>query len=150
VVIDAFRMINPPGGMMGMSLQPTDPRQTTSNIGISPNLLHCPLHADDECCHATNSARSVLLLLLLLLLHRRVPEEAHYSGAHPRAGPPLLLIGDRLAQERPGGADPTEPQQEGLDGLSARQGLSIWLSVCCPSLLPLPRLILLAPTNPTV
>ena len=35
VVIDAFRMINPPGGMMGMSLQPTDPRQTTSNIGRS-------------------------------------------------------------------------------------------------------------------
>lgn len=36
-MIDAFRMISPSGGMMGMSLQPTDPRQTTSNIGTRSN-----------------------------------------------------------------------------------------------------------------
>ena len=55
----------------------------------------------------------------------RVPEEAHHPGAHPRAGPPLLLPRDRLAQERPGGADPAEPEQEGLDRRAAREGRQI-------------------------
>jgi hypothetical protein len=56
VVIDAFRMINPPGGMMGMTMQPTDPRQTTSNIGE---------HVEGHCI--SSSSLNVLVFFLMLL-----------------------------------------------------------------------------------
>lgn len=49
VVIDAFRMISQPGGMMGMSLQPTDPRQTTSNIGfLKKPTIQARIHGLDR------------------------------------------------------------------------------------------------------
>jgi 26S proteasome regulatory subunit N11 len=49
VVIDAFRMIAGQGGMMGMMAMPTEPRQTTSNIGfLKKPTIQARIHGLDR------------------------------------------------------------------------------------------------------
>ncbi|CAE7533375.1 Psmd14, partial [Symbiodinium microadriaticum] len=49
VVIDAFRLIGGQGGMMGMAMAPTEPRQTTSNIGfLKKPTIQARIHGLDR------------------------------------------------------------------------------------------------------
>ena len=49
VVIDAFRLIGGQGGMMGMIAAPTEPRQTTSNIGfLKKPTIQARIHGLDR------------------------------------------------------------------------------------------------------
>lgn len=117
VVIDAFRMISSPGGMMGMSLQPTDPRQTTSNIG---ELLRK---------HCNNNMKRIVITFFFCVNPdwltdwlTRVLKEAHHPSEDSRPGPLLLLSRHRLAQERFGGTNSAESQQKGLDSWPVSEG----------------------------